>query len=85
MGLRVHADRGPQRADPRQEGGGVYSPGVPLAFGADFHATYFNDWLRFAGITDVTEVRWQPTVLTGTPDEDRAAAARQATEAGTKF
>jgi FMN-dependent NADH-azoreductase len=39
---------------------GVYSPGVPLAFGADFHSTYFNDWLRFAGFagSDVVEVRF---------------------------
>jgi hypothetical protein len=27
---------------------GVYSPGAPLVFGADFHSTFLNDWLRFA-------------------------------------
>lgn len=64
---------------------GVYSPGVPLAFGADFHASYFSDWHRFAGITDVTEIRWQPTVLTATPDADRGAAIQRAAEAGSKF
>lgn len=64
---------------------GVYSPGAPLAFGNDFHATYFNDWLRFVGITDVTEIRWQPTVLTASPDEDRVDALKRAAEAGAAF
>jgi FMN-dependent NADH-azoreductase len=58
---------------------GVYSPGAPPAFGSDFHSTFFNDWLRFAGITDVTELRFQPTMLTATPEADRAAAHANAT------
>jgi FMN-dependent NADH-azoreductase len=57
---------------------GVYAPGVTQAFGTDFHATYFNDWLRFIGISDVEEIRFQPTVLTATPDEARRAAHQQA-------
>jgi FMN-dependent NADH-azoreductase len=64
---------------------GIYSPGAPLAFGNDFHASYLNDWLRFAGITDVTEIRFQPAVLTATPDQDRAAAAARAADAGKAF
>jgi FMN-dependent NADH-azoreductase len=66
---------------------GVYSPGVPLAFGADFHSTYFNDWLRFAGFagSDVVEVRFQPTVLTPTPQDDRASAIAAARAAGKSF
>lgn len=39
----------------------VFHPGAPPAFGRDFHSTYFDDWLRFAGITDVQSVRLQPT------------------------
>ena len=46
---------------------GVFSPGVAQAFGSDFHSTYFNDWLRFIGINDVTEIRFQPTLLTADP------------------
>ncbi len=65
--------------------GGVHSPGAPLAFGHDFHSTFFNDWLRFVGIADVTEIRWQPTVLTATPEDDRAAAIDRATGAGSRF
>ena len=64
---------------------GVYAPGVPVAFGVDFHAAYFNDWLRFAGFTDVTEVRHQPTVLTPTPQDDHDAAVQQAASAGASF
>ena len=54
---------------------GIYSPGAPLAFGNDFHASFLSDWLRFAGITDVTEIRFQPTILTATPDEPAVARA----------
>ena len=64
---------------------GVYAPGAPLAYGADFHAAFFNDWLRFAGFTDVTEIRWQPTVLTATRDDDKAAALQRAADAGKRF
>jgi hypothetical protein len=64
---------------------GVYSPGAPLVFGADFHSTFLNDWLRFAGIIDVTELRHQPTVLTATPDDDRNTAITTAATAGNTF
>lgn len=64
---------------------GVYSPGTPIQFGTDFHATYVTDWLRFIGVADVTEVRFQPTILTAAPDQDRAAALNEAREAGKKF
>lgn len=47
---------------------GVYAPGVPLEFGTDFHSTFFTDWLRFAGITDVTEIRQPANALSGDPD-----------------
>jgi FMN-dependent NADH-azoreductase len=57
---------------------GVYAPGVPLSFGADFHSEFFNDWLRFVGITDVTELRLSPSVLTATPDADFEAAKQHA-------
>lgn len=64
---------------------GVYSPGAPLAFGADFHAAFFNDWLRFVGLTDVTEIHWQPTVLTASREVDKAAALQRSADAGKSF
>ena len=64
---------------------GVYSPGVPIEYGTDFHASFLTDWLRFVGVTDVTEIRFQPTLLTATPAEDRAAAHAAAREAAKVF
>lgn len=64
---------------------GIYSDGVPIAYGTDFHANFFNDWLRFAGITDVTEIRWQPTVLTATREDDKLAAIQRSADAGRTF
>ncbi|MGX6608396.1 FMN-dependent NADH-azoreductase [Micromonosporaceae bacterium Da 78-11] len=64
---------------------GVYSLGAPMEFGVDFHSTFFGDWLRFVGITDVTEVRFQPTVLTATPEEGLQAAVDEARAAAAKF
>lgn len=63
---------------------GVYSPGAPLALGNDSHSTFFNDWLRFVGIDDVTEIRWQPNVLTASPEEDRVAAIGRAADPGSR-
>lgn len=57
----------------------VYASGVAPAFGRDFHSSYFDDWLRFAGIDDVHTVRLQPT-FPGSPDlrERTATAVAQA-------
>ena len=64
---------------------GVYGPGVPIEYGTDFHSSFLNDWLRFTGITDVTEIRFQPTILTASPAEDRAAAHTAARNAAKTF
>ena len=61
---------------------GVYAPGVPPAFGVDFHSTYFNDWLRFIGISEVAMVRYQPTLLTNDPAAGLVAAREEAVQAG---
>jgi FMN-dependent NADH-azoreductase len=59
---------------------GVYSPGAPIQYGTDFHAEFFNDWLRFIGVDDVSEIRFQPTVLTADPDGAREQALARARE-----
>jgi FMN-dependent NADH-azoreductase len=64
---------------------GVYGPGRGPEFGSDFHASYFNDWLRFAGIEDVSEVRFQPTIATADPDSLREAALAEARRLGAGF
>ena len=65
--------------------GAVYYDGAPSAFGADFHRTYFNDWLRWAGIDDVSEVRFQPNLVTSDAEPARAAAKASAQALGTGF
>ena len=63
----------------------VYHDGAPLAFGADFHRAYFNDWLRWAGIDQVSEVRFQPNLVTNRADAGRAAAQATARALGDTF
>lgn len=46
---------------------GVFAPGVADTFGIDHHGTYLHDWLREAGVTDVDDIRYQPTILTPDP------------------
>jgi FMN-dependent NADH-azoreductase len=65
--------------------GAVYYDGAPLAFGTDFHRAYFNDWLRWAGITDVSGLRFQPNLVTSDADAGRAAAKVRARALGTSL
>jgi FMN-dependent NADH-azoreductase len=64
---------------------GVYAPGVPAAFGADFSTTFFADWLNFVGIEDATHVRFSPTVLNGDVDGRRMVAEAELTDAAFGF
>ena len=61
---------------------GVYAPGVTAAFGTDFHSTYFNNWLKFIGISDTATIRYQPTLLTSDPAVGLAKAREEAVRAG---
>ena len=63
----------------------VYGTGRPAAFGSDFQAPYFNDWLAWAGITDTTEIHYRPDLATADADADRQAAHAAAREAAKKF
>ena len=56
----------------------VYFEGAPLPFGQDFHRRYFNDWLRWAGIDDVSEIRFQPTLVASDVEARRVAALADA-------
>ncbi len=58
---------------------GVYARGVAEpAFGVDHHAAYLRMWLNQAGIAQVDEVRFQPTMLTDDPSGDLAKALEEA-------
>ncbi len=62
----------------------VYAPGVPPSFGTDHHSTYFDDWLRFIGITDITTVRFQPNMLTNDAAGGLKRAQAEASKAGAR-
>jgi FMN-dependent NADH-azoreductase len=63
----------------------VYHEGAPSAFGADFHRAYFNDWLRWAGIEEVSEIRFQPNLVTTDAEAGRAIAKATASALGNNF
>ena len=60
---------------------GVYAQGVPPAFGIDYHSTYFDDWLRFIGISNIATIRYQPTLLTSDPAAGLVTAQADAVKA----
>jgi FMN-dependent NADH-azoreductase len=62
----------------------VWGPGLGPEFGSNFQSTYFGDWLRWTGLTDISEVRFHPT-LTGDRPAEYAAAAARARELGKTF
>ncbi len=51
----------------------VWGPTLGPDFGSDFQSTYFTDWLRWTGLTDIGDIRYHPT-LTGDRDMARQAA-----------
>lgn len=54
---------------------GAFSPTMASpAFGSDHHSTYLNVWLNQAGVTDISEIRFQPTLLTADYEGDLAKA-----------
>lgn len=59
----------------------VYGDGRSPAFGTDFQAPYFEDWLRWAGVTGITTVQFRPNLVTTDGDAERLAAQANAREA----
>ncbi len=55
----------------------IYAPGRGPAFGSDFQAPYLRDWLAWAGIDDVREVFFRPTIATADPDTLRRVAREE--------
>jgi FMN-dependent NADH-azoreductase len=54
---------------------GAFSQAFPSpAFGVDHQSTYMATWLHQVGVTDITEIRYQPTILTADSDGDFARA-----------
>ncbi len=63
----------------------VYGVGRPASFGSDFQTTFFEDWLRWAGVTDVTHLELRPNIAVADADLRRAEAHRRAHDAGRSF
>ena len=63
----------------------VYGDGRGPAFGADFQATYFGDWLRWAGVTDVSEIQFRPNLATADAETGRRRAHDQARDLAKRF
>ncbi|MDW3181537.1 FMN-dependent NADH-azoreductase [Roseobacter sp.] len=57
---------------------GVWAPGAPKTYGSDFHSEYLSWWLDSIGIKEISNVRFQPSLLTPDPEGDRTAALREA-------
>ncbi|UWQ79662.1 NAD(P)H-dependent oxidoreductase [Leisingera sp. S132] len=58
---------------------GAYGPGMPSpAFGVDHQSAYLKFWLNQAGVEDIAELRFQPTLLTADPEAGFQAAAAEA-------
>jgi FMN-dependent NADH-azoreductase len=57
----------------------VYGPDRGPAFGTDFQQPYFNDWLRWIGVTEIDEVFFRPNLAT-----DDAECSRQAAHAAAR-
>ena len=65
--------------------GAVYGEGRGPAFGSDFQAPYLDDWLRWAGIRDITSVYFRPNLATADAEVGRRIAHADARSAAKAF
>jgi FMN-dependent NADH-azoreductase len=63
----------------------VYGEGRGPAFGNDFQAPYFDDWLRWSGIGDVRSVYFRPNLATADAESGRGLATTEAMLAAKGF
>lgn len=63
----------------------VYGEGRGPAFGSDFQQPYFDDWLRWAGITDIRSIHFRPNLATTDADTGRRLATADAILAAKTF
>lgn len=58
---------------------GAFSSKLPSpAFGVDHYASYLRDWLIQSGVSEIDELRFQPSLLTADPAADLERVKRQA-------
>jgi FMN-dependent NADH-azoreductase len=63
----------------------VYGPDRGPEFGADFQAPYLTDWLRWAGVSDISEVHFRPNLATADAASARRYAHEQARDLAKRF
>jgi len=64
---------------------GAFGPAMPSpAYGIDNQSTYMRAWLNQAGVADIEEIRFQPTLLNPDPDASFKSALATAQEAATR-
>ncbi|MET0233832.1 MAG: NAD(P)H-dependent oxidoreductase [Kibdelosporangium sp.] len=63
----------------------VYGDSLPPAFGTDLQQPYLENWLRFAGVQDITPIQFRPNLVTATADADRKTAHEQARDVAGNF
>jgi FMN-dependent NADH-azoreductase len=63
----------------------VYGVDRPAAFGSDFQSTFVEDWLRWAGITDITTIELRPNLAVDDAVRRRVEAHRHAAEVGRAY
>ena len=63
----------------------VYGPGRGPSFGADFQSTFFDDWLKWAGICDIASVQFRPNLATADAESGRHAAHSEARDLAKTF
>ncbi|WP_448808781.1 FMN-dependent NADH-azoreductase [Agromyces bauzanensis] len=63
----------------------VYGEERPPSFGSDFQQPYFEDWLNWAGITDVSSIAFRPNLAIADAEPGRRAAHEAARRAGAEF
>lgn len=57
---------------------GVWATSADKKYGTDFHSEYLGWWLDFVGVKDISNVRFQPSLLTSDPEGDQKAAVEKA-------
>jgi len=65
--------------------GAVWGSDRGPAFGVDHQQPIFEDWLRWAGVSEITTIRFQPNLATTDADIARRAAHAEARDAGKTF
>jgi FMN-dependent NADH-azoreductase len=63
----------------------VYTSAVYPAFGSDFQVPYLEDWLRWAGVTDIATVQFRPNLVTADAEGGRRQAHEQALREAKNF